>query len=685
MNNINATMTVAAGSASAAGQQIAFIREESERLGLFFPSVAKQMAQFAAAARTSSITGEELEMIFTGISEASRAMGLTAPQAEGAMLALQQMMSKGKVSAEELRQQLGERMPGSIQIMASALDISTEKLFEMMENGQLLSDEVLPKFGAELQKVFGSEAARQADRIAASIQRLRTSFFDLMAQGNLSGAAAAIDELAITISSPEFQNSFDSLVQSMSELAGLAAENIDFLKDLVKALVAVGAGIGAMRLTAAVSGFFNMSTAAATATGSLKTMAVASTTLSTSLRTLAGPVGLITSVAGLALLFKNNAEQAGRSTKDWAMEVERLRGNFAALEAQQIEKDLLEAELQVQKAQDLRREVERLQSLLESDVRFSDLRKQSILGQIEALEEQIAKTGDARVAAMLLRMRLEQLNRSGNETSEVMSDIADEVDRASDGIKRFAPLIENLDFLPIDQRVRAEQTQRLLDIIQNTSVSQEELLSIVKKTGEEGDRIYSDMEQALRDVGSVIKDDVSNGLTDIIMQAESAKDVFQSLLDTIARTLIQQQVVDPFVSSIGASLPSFFGGGEGSTSLGGGAPPNVRGIGPARANGGNVYGNTAHLVGERGPEMFVPRQDGSIVPNHKMGGSPNVNVNIINKGGEALSVQSQSVRKSPNGETNIDLMVKSSIDRLDSQGQLDGMFRRHGGTRQGRF
>jgi len=168
LNNIEATMRVATGSASEASQQLGFIRKEAERLGLFFPAVAKQMAQFSAAARGTSITSEELKTIFTGISEASRAMGLTAPQAEGAMMALQQMMSKGKVSAEELRQQLGERMPGSIQIMAQSLDVTTQQLFKMMENGELLSDEVLPKFGRELQKVFGREATQQADRLAAS-------------------------------------------------------------------------------------------------------------------------------------------------------------------------------------------------------------------------------------------------------------------------------------------------------------------------------------------------------------------------------------------------------------------------------------------------------------------------------------------------------------------------------------
>jgi hypothetical protein len=39
---------------------------------------------------------------------------------------------------------------------------------------------------------------------------------------------------------------------------------------------------------------------------------------------------------------------------------------------------------------------------------------------------------------------------------------------------------------------------------------------------------------------------------------------------------------------------------------------------PARASGGDVYPNQAYLVGERGPEVFVPNASGSIVPNERL-------------------------------------------------------------------
>jgi len=635
LNNIEATMRVAAGSSQAAGEQIAFIRAESERLGLFFPTVAKQMAQFSAAARGTSITSEELKMIFTGISEASRAMGLTAPEAEGAMKALQQMMSKGKVSAEELRQQLGERMPGSIQIMASALDVTTQELFKMMENGELLSDEVLPKFARELIKTFSAEASAQAEKIAASIQRLQTAFFNLMSQGDLSGASEAIDQLAITMSSPAFQNSFDKVVQGLSQMAGAAARNLDSLIVLAKIL-------GGLVL-------INVAKWAVATVGGL-------TAIRTAAGFLAGPAGLLALVAGGLLTLGSDA----RRSKDGVSELDtEAQGLISTLDTllMKVESFLLESGKSMLDAifpdRDLSKEVRRIRDINE---------------EIAALQDRIPEGG---TASRFIQHEIKRLS----EERRALQEIVDSRQATQMEPVIVTPQVAGGAF-PMSDEILKQQEQ------------QKELLSIIKKSGTEGERLYGKWEGALRDVGSVIKDDVSEGLTDIIMQAESAKDVFNSLAETIARTLIQQQIADPLVSSLTDFATSAAGNifsPAGSQSLGGGAPPTVRGIGPPAANGGNVFSNKAHLVGERGPEMFVPGQDGRIIPNHQMGGGGDVTVNIINQGGEQMQAEQQQSRRGPNGEMTVDVMVKSSIERLDGQGQLDGVFRRHGAARQGQF
>jgi hypothetical protein len=55
---------------------------------------------------------------------------------------------------------------------------------------------------------------------------------------------------------------------------------------------------------------------------------------------------------------------------------------------------------------------------------------------------------------------------------------------------------------------------------------------------------------------------------------------------------------------------------------------NFLGFGGARAGGGSVFGGQAYLVGEQGPELFVPGSGGSIVPNNKLGGGMSVVINM---------------------------------------------------------
>ena len=46
------------------------------------------------------------------------------------------------------------------------------------------------------------------------------------------------------------------------------------------------------------------------------------------------------------------------------------------------------------------------------------------------------------------------------------------------------------------------------------------------------------------------------------------------------------------------------------------------------ASGGPVTGGKPYIVGEKGPELFTPGVSGNITPNHALGGSTNVVVNV---------------------------------------------------------
>ena len=165
-------LTYSAGSAAGANRELSYLRETSRSLGLDFNSAAQAYAKFAAATKGSGISAEQTRTVFEGIAAASSKLGLSADETQGALLALSQMASKGTVQAEELRGQLGERLPGALKIAAQAMGVTQAELGKMMETGQLIASDFLPKFGAALKNEFGGSV----NSLTMEINRLNSSW-----------------------------------------------------------------------------------------------------------------------------------------------------------------------------------------------------------------------------------------------------------------------------------------------------------------------------------------------------------------------------------------------------------------------------------------------------------------------------------------------------------------------------
>lgn len=151
--------------------EIAYLRDVTHRLGLEFYSTAQAYQQFQAASRGTALEGDKARAVFESVAKAAAVMGLSADNTSGVLLALQQMISKGNVQAEELRGQLGERLPGAFQIAAKSMGVTTAELGKMLENGQVLADDFLPKFAAELERSLGDAPKKAANRLDASVNR----------------------------------------------------------------------------------------------------------------------------------------------------------------------------------------------------------------------------------------------------------------------------------------------------------------------------------------------------------------------------------------------------------------------------------------------------------------------------------------------------------------------------------
>ncbi len=211
-----------------AGEAMDFARDTANRLGLDLLSTAQSYAKLAASTKGTRIEGEATQTIFLGVASAAATMGLSADQVNGVMLALSQIASKGVVSMEELRQQLGERLPGVMKIAADSMGVTTAELNKLIATGTVSSEEFLKPLGEEMLRVFGPSAASNLETINGKMNALNNELLDLRKAIVDAGAGDAFKAVfdALTNGAKEFGAELGSLDPKTVDLIKLAFEQL---------------------------------------------------------------------------------------------------------------------------------------------------------------------------------------------------------------------------------------------------------------------------------------------------------------------------------------------------------------------------------------------------------------------------------------------------------------------------
>lgn len=298
-DRINSGLRVATGSAELAAAELDYVREVSDRLGLPIREAASEYAKFAVAARGTSVEGRQTHAVFEGMASAARVMGMNSEQFSGAMNALQQVMSKGKVSAEELRGQLGERLWGAFQTAARGMGMTTEALNKALEEGKVYSEEFLPRFARQLQTEFGPEAARAAQSLQANLARAGNAWTDFQKTVFDSGFGEAVNrELQSAFGGGSVRSNVESLAQVIGQTLGsavtAAGDAFRFVRAHADEFKAAMVGIAAIGAAGAIAG---ISTSVLGLAGAL------------------GPAGIaIGAIAGTLYYFRDAAVDLGEDT-----------------------------------------------------------------------------------------------------------------------------------------------------------------------------------------------------------------------------------------------------------------------------------------------------------------------------------------------------------------------------------
>ena len=147
----------------------------------FLVPIGEATAQFTklnAAARASGFTVEEVEEVYRGLAAANTALGGDSERLQGILLATQQVFSKGKVQAEELRGQIGERLSGAFAKFAESAGLSTSELDKALEKGEVSLEDFV-RFSKSLLEDYEEQAKVIADAPENAGERLKLAMDDL--------------------------------------------------------------------------------------------------------------------------------------------------------------------------------------------------------------------------------------------------------------------------------------------------------------------------------------------------------------------------------------------------------------------------------------------------------------------------------------------------------------------------
>lgn len=224
-------------------------------------------------------------------------------------------------------------------------------------------------------------------------------------------------------------------------------------------------------------------------------------------------------------------------------------------------------------------------------------------------------------------------------------------------------------------KLTAAQTAEMnnwLGVISQSSATLEQQ----KSAFESFETLKESVADTFADIGHVFSSNFMQAFDSVIDKTSSVKDAFRSMAASILRSLTSLLVNRAFEMLLGG----YSGGSGGIAGSGTGLIGGLIGrlFGGGRAGGGPVEAGRAYLVGEKRPEIFVPRTGGSIVPRVPMGG-----------GGTTVVVEDHrnnapAIERTQDSRGNIKLLIRDEVNGIIGSGQADNAMGGRFGARPAR-
>lgn len=201
-----ASMYVSTSSMAKSREAFDFVTRAARAYGVELEAISKSYAKFRASA-SATLPVAAIDRLFLSLSAVSSVLHMTPQTLDRMFAAFTQMASKGQIYSEELKQQLGEHLPGAVAIAAQAMGVSVRQLMADMKKGNVDIVKFFSNMPDVIMQKFGEAAKISALSIQSQINNLKSTIYRNFVELNNSGAAMGL---------AKFIQSIDNILQPTS-------------------------------------------------------------------------------------------------------------------------------------------------------------------------------------------------------------------------------------------------------------------------------------------------------------------------------------------------------------------------------------------------------------------------------------------------------------------------------------
>lgn len=247
-----ASMYVSTNSMAKSKEAFDFVARAARAYGVELETLSKSYAKFRASA-SATLPTAAIDRLFLSVSAVASVLHLAPQSVDRMFTAFTQMASKGQIYSEELKQQLGEHLPGAVALAAQAMGVSVRQLMDDMKKGKVDIVKFFSNMPDVIMEKFGKAAEISALSIQSQINNLKSTIYRNFVELNNSGAAMGL---------AKFIQSIDNILQPTTEHFKVFGKVVGeaFLKaaDFINALTPEEVAKFAEQLVAAASALIQL-------------------------------------------------------------------------------------------------------------------------------------------------------------------------------------------------------------------------------------------------------------------------------------------------------------------------------------------------------------------------------------------------------------------------------------------